>query len=168
MARDEDFAAFAGSRWLLLARSAVLLGAGHHEAEDLAQATLLRVYTSWSRVSSATHPDAYVMRMLLHEFTRSRRRRWWGERPTADLRETPVSDRTGEVDGVDAVARALDRLGSGQREVVVLRYFVHLSEAQIAETLGIAVGTVKSRLSRAHRQLAADKDLQQLHDGTTP
>lgn len=168
MARDDEFAEYAGSRWLLLARSAVLLGANHHEAEDLAQATLLKCYTAWSRVSAATHPDAYVMKMLLHEFTRSRRRRWWGERPSARLRESAVPDRTAEVDGADAVARALDRLGRGQREVVVLRYFAHLTEAQIAEALDIAVGTVKSRLSRAHRQLADDPELQQLHDGTTP
>lgn len=168
MGRDEEFAELAGSRWLLLARSAVLLGASHHEAEDLAQTTLLRCYQSWSRVAAAAHPDAYVMKVLVNEFTRSRRRRWWGERPTSRPADSAVPDRTAEVDGADAVARALGRLGQGQREVVVLRYFVHLTEAQIAETLDIAIGTVKSRLSRAHRLLADDPDLVQLRDGTPP
>jgi RNA polymerase sigma-70 factor (sigma-E family) len=169
--RDEDFAEFASARWLTLARSAVLLGAGHHEAEDLAQTSLMRCYVSWSKVTSAAHQDAYVMRMLLNEFSRSRRRRWWGERPTSRptsrLPETAEPDPTTRIDGADAVARALARLGKGQREVVVLRYFVHLTERQTAEALGVPEGTVKSRLSRAYQQLAAG-DLQALRDGTMP
>ncbi len=84
------------------------------------------------------------------------------------LPETAEPDPTTQVDGADAVARALARLGKGQREVVVLRYFVHLTERQTAEALGVPEGTVKSRLSRAHQQLAADGDLRALRDGTTP
>ena len=165
--RDDAFAEFASARWLVLARSAVLLGAGHHEAEDLAQAVLMRCYVSWARVSGATHPDAYVMKILLNEFRSSRRRRWWQERPTAELPERGDQDASVRVDGADAVARALDGLGDGQREVVVLRYYAHLSDREIADALGIAVGTVKSRLSRAHDRLAHDEHLATLRDGTT-
>ncbi len=165
--REAAFAAFAGNRWLTLARSAVLLGASHHEAEDLAQTVLMKCYVSWSRVSAATHPEAYVMRILVNEFRGSRRRRWWQERPTAVLPEVLAPDGTDGVDGADAVARALDGLGKGQREVVVLRYFAHLTDRQIADALGIAEGTVKSRLSRAHHQLASDEHLTSLRDGTT-
>ena len=50
--QERAFADFASSRWLLLARSAVLLGASHHEAEDLAQTVLMKCYLSWSRVSA--------------------------------------------------------------------------------------------------------------------
>ncbi|HEY0642748.1 MAG TPA: SigE family RNA polymerase sigma factor [Nocardioides sp.] len=167
MGRDDDFADFASGRWLSLARSAVLLGASHHEAEDLAQTVLMRCYVSWSRVSAAAFPDAYVARMLINEFTRSRRRRWWQERPTADLPDTGVPDGAEGVAGADAVARALAGLGDGQREVVVLRHYLHLSERQIAEALGVPEGTVKSRLSRAHQRLAADPNLTDLRDGTT-
>lgn len=168
MGRDEDFAEFASARWLTLARSAVLLGASHHEAEDLAQTTLMRCYVSWSKVAAADHQDAYLTRMLLNEFSRSRRRRWWQERPTSVPPELSTPDLTAQVDGADAVARALSRLGKGQREVVVLRYFMHLTDRQTADALGIPEGTVKSRLSRAHQQLAADEDLTSLRDGTTP
>jgi RNA polymerase sigma-70 factor (sigma-E family) len=165
--REQAFAEFAGARWLTLVRSAVLLGAGHHEAEDLAQTVLMRCYISWTRVTGAVHPDAYVMKILVNEFRGSRRRRWWQERPTADLPEEVAADGTAGIDGADAVARALAGLGKGQREVVVLRYYVHLTDRQIAEALGVAEGTVKSRLSRARRQLAADEHLNALHDGTT-
>lgn len=165
MDRDADFAAFANAEALRLARSALLLGASHHEAEDLTQTTLVRCYVYWSKVVGAADRDAYVMRVLLNEFARSRRRRWWNERPTAQLPDTSLADVTGEVDAADAVARALGRLGPGQREAIVLRYYAHMSEAQIAETLGIPVGTVKSRLSRAHRQLAEDVDIETLRNG---
>jgi RNA polymerase sigma-70 factor (sigma-E family) len=165
--RESAFAAFASARWLTLARSAVLLGASHHEAEDLAQTVLTKCYVSWARVNAATYPDAYVMKMLVNEFRSSRRRRWWQERPTATLPEVVASDATDGVDGADAVARALHGLAKGHREVVVLRYFAHLSDRQIADALGVAEGTVKSRLSRAHRQLASDEHLSSLRDGTT-
>ncbi|MGH3330251.1 MAG: sigma factor-like helix-turn-helix DNA-binding protein [Nocardioidaceae bacterium] len=52
------------------------------------------------------------------------------------------------------------------REVVVLRYYAHLSEQETAEALGIAAGTVKSRLSRALTQLAANDHLADLAEGT--
>ncbi|HEV2797708.1 MAG TPA: SigE family RNA polymerase sigma factor [Nocardioides sp.] len=165
--RESAFAAYASSRWLTLARSAVLLGASHHEAEDLAQAVLMKCYVSWSRVSAAAHPDAYVMKILVNEFRSSRRRRWWQERPTASLPEVGAPDATDRVDGADAVARALDGLATGQREAVVLRYYAHLTDRQIADALGVAEGTVKSRLSRAHRRLASDEHLASLRDGTT-
>lgn len=168
MSREEDFAEFVSARWLTLARSAVLLGASHHEAEDLAQTTLMRCFVSWSKVTAADHQDAYVMRILSNEFSKSRRRRWWHERPASAPPETSTPDLTTHVDAADAVARALAKLGKGQREVVVLRYFVHLTERQTAEALGVPKGTVKSRLSRAHEQLASDEDLASLRDGTTP
>lgn len=166
MSRDEDFAAFASNRWLSLARSAVLLGASHHEAEDLAQTVLMRCYISWSKVAAATYLDAYVARMLVNEFTRSRRRKWWQERPTADLPESPTPDSAERVAGANAVARALAGLGASHREVVVLRHYLHLSEREIAEALGVPEGTIKSRLSRAHQRLAADPNLAYFRDGT--
>lgn len=165
--REQAFADFASGRWLRLARSAVLLGASHHEAEDLAQAVLMKCYLSWSRVSAAAHPDAYVMKMLVNEFRSSRRRRWWQERPTTALPDVVGPDATDGIDGADAVARALDGLARGQREAVVLRYYAHLTDRQIADALGVAEGTVKSRLSRAHAQLASDGHLQDLRNGTT-
>jgi RNA polymerase sigma factor (sigma-70 family) len=54
--------------------------------------------------------------------------------------------------------RALSQLPRRQREVIVLRYWADLSEAQIAETLGISTGTVKSTASRGLRALEAALD----------
>ncbi len=162
MARDDDFAEYAAARWVTLVRSAVLLGCTVPEAEDVAQSTLLRCYLKWAQVQRAADREAYVFRMLVNVHHDSRRRRWWGERPTERLPERPGRDRTVDVDTADAVARALAALSRPHREVVVLRFYAHLGEQQIADVLDIARGTVKSRLSRALAQLAADANLAEI------
>lgn len=168
MARDDDFAEFAAARWPRLVRSAVLLGCRVSEAEDVAQATLLRCYLKWSKVQRATDRDAYVFRMLVNVHRDSHRRRWWGEQPTEQLPERPTGDTTADIDTADAIARALAALSRPHREVVVLRFYAHLSEQHIAEILQIAPGTVKSRLSRALAQLAGDANLADIPGGSHP
>lgn len=162
MSRDDDFSEFVAARWPRLVRSAVLLGCSSPEAEDLVQGVLERCLAKWSKVEKAADRDAYVHRMLLNAFTSSRRRRWTGERPTAVLPETATADDTSRVDDTDAFTRALARLPYDQRAAVVLRYYAHLSEQQMATVLGVAPGTVKSRLSRALDMLAQDTTLDDL------
>ncbi|MFW6775626.1 SigE family RNA polymerase sigma factor [Nocardioides sp. CPCC 205120] len=154
-----DFDAYVALRWTRLVRAAVLLGAGREEAEDVVQSCLVRCLVRWDRVRAADDVDAYVHKALVNTFVSSRRRRWHGERPTEHLPEVVHVDAADEVDHRDAVLRALERLGADQRAVVVLRYYSHLTERQTAEALGVAPGTVKSRLSRALRVLAADPSL---------
>src|SRR6188472_2033671 len=62
---EAEYAAYVEQAWGTLVRAAVFLGALPHEAEDLAQTTLVRCYTGWDKVSSADNRDAYVYRMLL-------------------------------------------------------------------------------------------------------
>jgi RNA polymerase sigma-70 factor (sigma-E family) len=170
---EADYVAYVEQCWRVLVRAAVFLGAQPHEAEDLVQVTLLRCYTEWERVSGADNRDAYVYRMLLNALRDTRRTRWWRDR-AATARETAddrpiVDDRVPTDDAVataDAVHRALGALSRPNRSVVVLRYFVQLSERQTAEVLGIPAGTVKSRLSRSLAQLAASDHLLDLTGGT--
>ncbi|WP_245715361.1 hypothetical protein [Nocardioides szechwanensis] len=56
MERDADFAAYAAGRWTSLVRSAVLLGCSHADAEVLAQATLLKAWSSWGRGTACGRP----------------------------------------------------------------------------------------------------------------
>jgi RNA polymerase sigma-70 factor (sigma-E family) len=167
MDREADFTAYAAARWPTLVRSAVFLGCGVEEAQDLVQTTLLRCFTAWSRVERADNRDAYVYRVLLNCHRDSRRRRWWGERPSDDLHEAPTADTSEQIAVADAVQRALGDLSQVNREVVVLRYYGRLGEQQTAEVLGIPPGTVKSRLSRALAQLAANRHLTDLAEGTS-
>jgi RNA polymerase sigma-70 factor (sigma-E family) len=165
--RDEDYASYVSARWAALVRAAALLGCSRADAEDVVQATLVRCYVSWAKVSGAADRDAYVYKMLVNALSTSRRRRWWSERPTAELADDPdPSDDFDRADVTDGIRRALARLGADSRAVVVLRYYADLTERQTADVLGIAVGTVKSRMSRALAQLATDPHLSDLPGGT--
>jgi RNA polymerase sigma factor (sigma-70 family) len=95
----------------------------------------------------------------------SRKRRWWGERPTASPPEPEPGDDLAEHAAISAsVLSALARLSPEHREVLVLRFFADLSELQTSEALGIPAGTVKSRVSRALGQFAADPAVAGLFD----
>lgn len=172
---ESAYADYVEQSWPTLVRAAVFLGARPHEAEDLAQTTLVRCYTGWERVNNAENRDAYVYRMLLNCLRDVRRTRWWKDRQYDDPAALEGPDRPGRPSGpdaaervavADAVHRALGSLTKPNRDVVVLRYFVQLSERQTAEALGVPAGTVKSRLSRALAHLAADDHLLDLTGGT--
>ncbi|HZX01888.1 SigE family RNA polymerase sigma factor [Kribbella sp.] len=158
----DEFTEYVTARWPTLVRSAVLLGCTPSEAEDLVQSALERCLLKWNRVRVADDRDAYVHRVLVNCFRSSRRRRWHGELPSETLPETTGTDQTTNVDDTDAVMRALDRLPGDQRTAVVLRYYAHLSEQQMASVLGVAPGTIKSRLSRAVKALSQDPHLAEL------
>ncbi len=171
MDHEAEFAAYADDNWGTLVRSAVFLGCSLADAEDLAQTTLVKCFQAWPRVSAADNRDAYVYKMLINALRDTHRRGWWRERATEDvpdraLPDHPMRDATAEVDTTDAVHRALGKLSKVNRDVVVLRYFSHLTEAQTAEVLGVPPGTVKSRLSRALAQLSADRHLADVSQGT--
>ncbi|HEY9564629.1 MAG TPA: SigE family RNA polymerase sigma factor [Nocardioides sp.] len=167
MVRDTeqaDFADYAAARWTTLVRAAMLLGCPLHDAEDLVQTTLEKAFVSWRKVEQAQHRDAYVSAMLLNTMRASRRRRWWRERPTESLPESTAPDSETDLAARDAVERALGSLTKEQREVVVLRFHLQLSEAETARVLGIPPGTAKSRLSRALSTLSTSPHLSE-HQG---
>ena len=170
MEHEAEYAAFVDERWSPLVRTAVFLGASPHEAEDLVQATLLLCYRKWDRVRAAADRDGYVYRMLLNVLRSDRRSAWWRHRSPHPVdgdaaRDAAVGDAAEATAVADAVHRAMLVLSKEQREVVVLRYFVQLSEAQTAAVLGIRPGTVKSRLSRSLARLSADHHLADLAGG---
>jgi RNA polymerase sigma-70 factor (sigma-E family) len=156
----DDYVAFVTARWPGLVRAAMLLGASRPEAEDVVQTALEGCLRSWRRVSAADDLDAYVYRSVVNAFTRSRRRRWWAERPTERLPERAVDSADLDRAAIaPTVLSALGRLSPDHREVLVLRFYADLSERQAAEVLGVPPGTVKSRTSRALDRIAADPTL---------
>ena len=162
---DGDFSAYASARWGSLVRSAIVLGCTVDGAHDLVQTTLMRCYVNWAKVRRADNRDAYVYRVLLNCYRDSRRRRWWGERPTERLPEREVADAADELAVADAIHRALGDLSQDHREVVVLRYYAQMTESQCALFLGVSSGTVKSRHARAMANLARSPHLSDVSEG---
>lgn len=149
---DDGFSDYAAARWPSLYRTALLLTGKPAAADDLAQETLVKAYANWHRVRRADSPDAYVRKMLVNHFLGDRRRE---QRQRAKAHLTLVADRVDAVDTADRIDlwAHVTELPPRQRAVVVLRYYEDLSEAEIAATLGISTGTVKSTASHAIKAL---------------
>jgi RNA polymerase sigma-70 factor (sigma-E family) len=141
VATPEGFSEFVRARHGALLRTAYLLTGHAQDAEDLVQTTLVKVVPQWRRI--ADNPEPYVRRVLVNENVSRWRRRRWRERPTDALPEQLAHDP--DVAELVAVRSALASLAPRQRAVLVLRYYEGLTEAEIADQLGIAPGTVKSQ-----------------------
>ncbi len=147
-----------------------LLVGDRGKAEDLAQETLWRLHRAWRRLDDPRAADAYVWTCLVRLAARARARRWTGERPTPPDQLAPLSNpsATAEVDDALVLRRALADLSEDQRAVLVLRYYEGWSEAEIAEIVGCAPGTVKSRATRGLAALRAHPQLADLDDASAP
>jgi RNA polymerase sigma-70 factor (sigma-E family) len=146
---DVEFADWMASRQVALVRTAYLLTGSQYAAEDLVQTTLTRLYLAWDRISDRQHVDAYARRALVNEHRStwrrtSRRLEVLSDAPPETGQEPEADDGERE-----AVWRFVQTLPPRQRAVIVLRYYEDLSEAEIADLLGISTGTVKSQASRA-------------------
>jgi len=137
-----------------LVRLAVLLADDVGIAEEIVQDAFVLVHRRLGRPDQVERPVAYL-RTTVVNLSRSRLRRRLVALRHPGLVEPdapPADDRVGMSDEQRAVIAALQRLPRRQREVLVLRYWSELSEDEIATTLGISNGSVKTH---AHRGMAA-------------
>ncbi|GAA1389663.1 SigE family RNA polymerase sigma factor [Catellatospora chokoriensis] len=160
MAETATFDEFVVTRSRHLLRVAYLLTGDHALAEDLLQTALARCWPAWRRING--DPEPYVRRVLANTYNSWWRRRWHGERPTETLPEHPAPSAHAAVDDRDQLRRALARLPRQQKVVLVLRYFEDLSEADIARTLGISAGSVKTHAAKGLAKLRLDPSLREL------
>lgn len=148
---DGSFDEFLRSSSPRLLRLAWLLTGGASSAEDLVQETLERVYVAWPRLEpGGTHN--YARRTLVNLHTDGHRRRW-REDLTSDLPDRARPDRTDHVVLADQLSAALAQLPLRERQCVVLRHHADLSEREVADTLNVSTGTVKSSTSRGLARL---------------
>jgi RNA polymerase sigma-70 factor, ECF subfamily len=123
------------------------------DAEDAVQEAFARASVRWKRIRSYDSPEAWVRRVAINlAYTAVRRARRVGEllARTEPPPAPPVSADT------VALVEALKALPLPLRQVIVLHYLTDLPVEQVAGELGIAVGTAKSRLSRAREALARE------------
>ena len=149
--RDDEFRAFyerMHDRALGTARR--LLG-DRTVAEDISAEALARAYARWEHVRSHPNPDAWLLRVVGNLAIDHRRRDRSGPMPRL---EPAAPDRTDDAAALQVdLARAVHRLSRRQQEVVVMRYLIDLSEEDVAGTLGMSEGSVKTHLSRARGHL---------------
>jgi RNA polymerase sigma-70 factor (sigma-E family) len=139
-----------------LRRQAFLLCGDWHEADDLVQDTLTAAYRQWPRLVRRTEMDGYTHTILIRRFLSVRRQlRSRREIPHADPPEDqpgPWNTQSGRSDVTDlrmSLEAELRRLPPRQRAVIILRYWVDLSTAQVAAAMGISPGTVASQNHKA-------------------
>jgi RNA polymerase sigma-70 factor (sigma-E family) len=144
-----DFAELFAAHHAEALRLAYLLAGDHHRAEDAVSEAFVRIYRAWRR-GSIEQPRAYIRRAVVNEVN-SRFRRLALERREAVRRhgdDRGVRGADEQVADHDQMFTALRQLPERQRTAVVLRYYADLSEAETAAAMGVAVGTVKSSVSR--------------------
>jgi RNA polymerase sigma-70 factor (sigma-E family) len=158
MESSDTFAEFVLGRSPRLLRTAYLLTRDWAYAEDLLQIALVRAWSVWGRVES--DPEPFVRRILANVYASWWKRRWRQvEQPTHRPPERSVADEASRIDAHEEVWQAIGRLPRRQRAVLVLRYFEDMSETQIADVMGISVGTVKSQAAKALAKLRLDESL---------
>ncbi|HET6625194.1 MAG TPA: SigE family RNA polymerase sigma factor [Nocardioidaceae bacterium] len=149
MLEEAGYVEFVDARWSALYRLAYLLTASRSTAQELLERVLTRTYLSWPRVRGLADPDAYVRKVLVNAVVSQRRPEGWDSEPPGGPLEMPV-DRIGSPMLDDELLWPLVcALPAPQRAVVVLRYYEHASDAEIATLLGCARGTVESHAAKA-------------------
>lgn len=148
------------AHYVRLVRLAVLLVRDVETAEEVVQDSFVAMHGRWGTLAEPDKALAYLRRAVVNHARSVLRRR--GVRARHEASTTPV---VRHLPGADedalagerrtAVLDALRRLPDRQREVLALRYYLDLSEAEIAETLGISRGAVKSHASRGVTALRA-------------
>jgi RNA polymerase sigma-70 factor (sigma-E family) len=159
-ADDREFGEYVSARSRALLRTAYLLTGNVADAEDLVQAALAKTFLAWDRIEDRGAVDGYVRRAMVNTHISWWRRRRVEEYPTDEIPDQAVADHAVSSDLQETLRRAIDRLPQRMRAAVVLRYYEDMTEAEVAEALGVSLGTVKSTVSRAVAKLRTDADLQ--------
>jgi RNA polymerase sigma-70 factor (sigma-E family) len=157
---DEALERLYAAHWRQLVRLSVLLVRDHGVAEEIVQDCFVAVHGRWGRLRDPQLGLAYLRQSVVNRsrshlrhrkvvLAHAERQAPAAEAPGADHSSYDVAQRA-------AVLDALHRLPRRQREVLALRYYLDLSEAEIAETLGISRGAVKSHASRGAAALRSD------------
>src|SRR6478735_121346 len=156
-AHDAAFSAYFADRRDHVRRIAYLMCGDWHKADDLAQTAFVKLYGAWERIRDPGAMDAYVRSCLVRATVDESRRPWRRERVVDILPENPSveADLAALVTDREVFRRALTEVPSGQRAILVLRYYEGLDVAGTAAAMGCSEGNVKSQTARGLAALRA-------------
>jgi RNA polymerase sigma-70 factor (sigma-E family) len=132
-------------------RLAYFLTGDAEAAHDIVQDAFVRIAGRFADLRNIDNFDAYLGRTVVnlsHNHFRSLKRRKLAEQTQSRRGQLAAAPESGPLGDADLLWRSLQRLPRRQREAIVLRFYLDLSEYQTADLLGCAVGTVKSAVSR--------------------
>jgi RNA polymerase sigma-70 factor (ECF subfamily) len=157
---DHDaFAALVSGATNRLYALACLILRDADRAEDATQDALVRAWRELPSLRDADRFDAWLRRLVVNAcYDEARRVRRRAEVSLISVGERSVVDSASAMAETDRVERAFRRLPLDQRTVLVLQHYLDLSHVEIAETLGIPLGTVKSRLRYGVAAMRAELD----------
>jgi len=154
-AADEAVTAAYQTHYDALVRTAAMLVGDVATAEDVVQESFIAMHRSWWRLRDPSRVVPYLRRSVINNSRSVLRRRAVADRHLRTRAPDLPSAEESALVGVQrsSILEALSALPSRQREVVILRYYADLSEAEIADALGISKGAVKSHTARAKGSL---------------
>lgn len=152
--RDPDaYAEFVAGRSAALHRTAYLMVGDAGLAQDVVQEALIRAWTAWPRLRNPGAVEGYTRRAITTIAIDWSRKRSSSERPSDDLPDHPQDAPQAGVADREWLWQAVQALPTRQRAAIVLRFYSDLTEAQTADAMDCAVGTVKSQVHAALRNL---------------
>jgi len=134
---------------LSLARLALLMLGDAEAAQDVVQDAFLGLFRRWDKLASTDAAPAYLRASVLNGCRTALRKR---SRPTLDDAWQPLESAEATMIHTEeqrAVLAAIRRLPTRQREALVLRYYLDMTQDQAARAMGVSHGTIKSATSRA-------------------
>ena len=153
---DVELREFIAERWHPMVRVAMSLGLGLSDAEDVVQTVLIKLVSRPRRLRRIENLDAYCARMVINATKDLAQRAHKRYECLADEPAGERIQRSGDPEDRDnliVVRAALASLDAGQREPLVLKHYLRMTDPEIAATLGVPLGTVKSRISRGTERL---------------
>lgn len=164
---SEDFASWYYGLWPQVLRAVTVTVGDRDLAEEATAEAFAKALARWPGPANTDSPLAWMHRVAVNEvrsrWRRSRLERRVLERIAAEPRPPVAAPDPAD----DALWTAVAELPERARHIVALRYVIDLTEEEIAQTLGVARGTVASTLSKARKKLAAALNSPSYDDGRT-
>ena len=144
---DDDIRDFVRARHSSLLRRGYLLTGNREAAADLVQDALVRCCVAWRR-RPPDNPEAYVLKVMVNaQISR------WHRRRTVELPVAELPDQPGPEVERNEMWSVLHQVAPRQRAVLVLRYYEGMTEGEIADVLGVSIGTVRSQNAKGLARL---------------